>query len=167
MIARRIAGRLGGRPLVVALIGGVAIAAAVALPEPEPSLLALPPVWVESPLRLEPVVVSARAGHATRRRGRIRTGEAVRVELTAYCLRGTTRRGRYVRSGIVAADPRVFPLSRSIELFVAGAYYGRFLVDDTGKKIRGHHIDVWQPTCEAAVRFGHRMGTAVLLPRRR
>ncbi|GAC1513983.1 MAG: hypothetical protein NVS1B4_00600 [Gemmatimonadaceae bacterium] len=91
-------------------------------------------------------------------------GEPLRVELTAYCLRGTTRRGRYVRSGIVAADPHVFPLGRAVELFVDGIYYGRLLVDDTGAKINGIHLDIWQPTCEAAKRFGHRMGVAILRP---
>ena len=157
------------RPAALVALGGAAIAAVTLIPDRNGPALTLAPVYVESPLRLDGVVVrgaSERRRERRRPRQRAREGEPLRVELTAYCLRGTTRRGRYVRSGIVAGDPRVFPLSRSIELFVEGRYYGRFLVDDTGTKINGVHLDIWQPTCEAALRFGHRMGTAVLLPRR-
>jgi 3D (Asp-Asp-Asp) domain-containing protein len=87
------------------------------------------------------------------------------VQITAYCLRGTTRRGRYVRSGIVAADPRYFPLARYIELYAGREYLGRFLVDDTGLKIRGPIIDVWMPSCSDARVFGRQRGTAVLVAR--
>jgi len=80
-----------------------------------------------------------------------------------YCLQGTTRRGRYVRAGIVAADPRFFPLARYVELYVGRSYLGRFLVDDTGKRIRGPRIDVWTANCRDARRFGSQRGTAVLV----
>lgn len=92
-------------------------------------------------------------------------GEPVPVLVTAYCLSGTTRRGRYVRPGIVAADPHLFPLSRYIELYAGKKYLGRFLVDDTGSRIRGAHIDMWVPTCREAIIFGRQRGTAVLVPR--
>jgi 3D (Asp-Asp-Asp) domain-containing protein len=82
-----------------------------------------------------------------------------------YCLQGTTRRGRYVRAGIVAADPRFFPLARYIELYIGVRYLGRFLVDDTGKRIRGSRIDVWTASCREARRFGLQTGTAVLVHR--
>ena len=95
----------------------------------------------------------------------VRAGDPVPVVLTSYCLSGTTRRGRYVRAGIVAADPRLFPLSRYVELYVGSKYLGRFLVDDTGSNIRGARIDVWLPTCRESVIFGRQRGTAVLVPR--
>lgn len=95
----------------------------------------------------------------------LRAGEPVPVLVTAYCLSGTTRRGRYVRPGIVAADRKLFPLSRYIELYAGEKYLGRFLIDDTGGKIRGAHIDVWVPTCREATIFGRQHGTAMLLPR--
>jgi 3D (Asp-Asp-Asp) domain-containing protein len=82
-----------------------------------------------------------------------------------YCLQGTTRRGRYVRAGIVAADPRFFPLAKYIELYAGRKYLGRFLVDDTGKRIRGARIDVWTPSCREARLFGLQRGTAVLVHR--
>jgi 3D (Asp-Asp-Asp) domain-containing protein len=124
--------------------------------------LRFPPVVVTSPLRLAPVVVSGgelRIAHG--RYQRVRYGDPLPVLITQYCLRGTTRRGRYVRQGIVAADPHVFPLARYIELYVGTRYLGRFLVDDTGGRIKGRHIDLWTPDCRAARRFGLQHGTAV------
>jgi 3D (Asp-Asp-Asp) domain-containing protein len=123
------------------------------------------PVVVRSPLRLDGVVVrGAKKGWYLAMNGP-RYAEPVPVVLTSYCLRGTTRRGRYVRPGIIAADPSFFPLSRYVELYVGGRYYGRFLVDDTGRKIKGNRIDVWLPTCRESKVFGVKRGTAVLLPR--
>ena len=127
----------------------------------------LPPVVVQSPLLLPGAVVQG----AAKRWYRVayeppRYGDPVPVEITAYCLTKTqTRRGRYVRAGIVATDPKLFPLSRYLELYVGRRYMGRFLIDDTGLKIKGNKIDVWMPTCREARIFGRRKGTAVLVPR--
>ena len=127
-----------------------------------------PVVVVMAEPMLDPVVVRLPAKQPRRTPfTRARDGEPVPVEITAYCLSGTTRRGRWVRPGIVAADPRVFPLSRYIELFDGDHYLGKFLVDDTGLLIKGQHIDLWVPTCREAVRFGRVAGTAVLVPRKR
>lgn len=124
------------------------------------------PVVVEPPLQLPAVVVvGAKKSWFRDAAGPPPYGDPVPVRVTMYCLSGTTRRGRYVRPGIVAADPHFFPLSRYIELYVGREYLGRFLVDDTGKRIRGAHIDVWTPACHEARRFGVRRGTAVLVPR--
>lgn len=135
--------------------------------------LALPPLVASSPLKLPAVYV-----HAPRPRevaapkpvwklgmGRVPHGVSVPVQLTAYCLKGTTRRGRYVRPGIVAADPKLFPLAHYVEIYVGKRYLGRFLIDDTGGAIRGPIIDIWTPTCREAVLFGRRKGTAILVPR--
>ena len=124
------------------------------------------PVIVMSPLRLDGVVVrGANKGWYLASNTGPRYGEPVPVMLTSYCLRGTTRRGRYVRPGIIAADPKFFPMARYVELYVGRKYYGRFLVDDTGRKIKGNHIDVWLSTCNESKRFGVKRGTAVLMPR--
>lgn len=90
-------------------------------------------------------------------------GEPVDVSLTQYCLRGTTRRGRPVREGIVAADPRVFPLAHHVEIFVGKHFLGRFLVDDTGRNVKGPTLDIWNPNCREARRFGRQWGTARLI----
>jgi 3D (Asp-Asp-Asp) domain-containing protein len=96
---------------------------------------------------------------------RAQEGQPVRVSLTQYCLNGTTRRGQWVRPGIVAADPRVFPLARHVEVFLGGQYLGRFLVDDTGKNVIGNTLDIWTPNCREARRFGRQWGQAVLVAR--
>jgi 3D (Asp-Asp-Asp) domain-containing protein len=130
-----------------------------------------PPVARLKPIPVAPVTVDGVVVHGARkswyvgRHGPLHAGEPVPVVITAYCLSGTTRRGRYVRSGIIAADPRFFPLSRFVELYAGTRYLGRFLVDDTGSRIRGARIDVWMPTCREAVIFGRQRGTAVLVPR--
>src|SRR4051794_17885167 len=130
--------------------------------------LALSPVVVLSPMHLDgALVVGARRDWAVMLDGPLHYGDPVPVQITAYCLQGTTRRDRYVRQGIVAADPRLFPLGRYVELYVGRVYYGRFLVDDTGAKIRDGVLDIWTPTCRDARLFGRQHGTAVLVPRPR
>lgn len=156
------------------MAAGGAVAGALvmgALPEGDvaPPILAAPLVVYAAPM-LRPVVVrpASLARARARKRGRYeraRPGEAVRVVITAYCLKGETRRGRWTREGIVAADPRIFPLGRYVELFARGRYLGRFLVDDTGKNIKGARIDLWKATCGAAHNFGRAKGRAVLVPR--
>ncbi len=96
---------------------------------------------------------------------RAQAGEEIPVSLTQYCLKGTTRRGRFVRPGIVAADPRIFPLARYVEVFMGKRYIGRFLVDDTGGNVIGATLDIWTPSCRQARRFGRQHGRAVLVAR--
>ena len=120
---------------------------------------------VEGTLRLDGAMVrGAKRDWAKGRTAPVGYGEPVPVQLTAYCLQGTTRRDRYVRQGIVAADPRVFPLGRYVEVYIGRKYYGRFLVDDTGGVIKDAILDIWTPSCKDARRFGRRRGTAVLVP---
>jgi len=119
-------------------------------------------------MRLDGALVrGAKRDWAVGRTRALRTGEPVPVQLTAYCLQGLTRRDRLVREGIVAADPKLFPLGRYLELYIGRKYYGRFLVDDTGGKIREGILDIWTPSCREARRFGRRRGTAVLVARPR
>ena len=122
----------------------------------------MPPVVVVADYRMAPVVMRG----ATRTwwknaSGPARFGDPLPVGITMYCLQGKTRRDHYVRPGIVAADPRYFPLAQHIELYVGRKLLGRFLIDDTGEKIRGARIDVWTSDCAEARRFGIRRGTAV------
>ena len=120
------------------------------------------------PIRLEGALVRGAARNwAVDRKQPLRTGEPVPVQLTAYCLQGTTRRDQLVREGIVAADPKLFPLGRYVEVYIGRKYHGRFLVDDTGSRIRDGILDIWTPSCREARRFGRQRGTAVLVPRPR
>ncbi|MGB7208200.1 MAG: 3D domain-containing protein [Pyrinomonadaceae bacterium] len=81
---------------------------------------------------------------------------------TAYCLRGKTAMGHGVRSGLIAADPRVLRLGSRINLG-AGAYSGNYLVSDTGGKIKGRRLDIWMASCSEARRFGRRNVTVSML----
>ena len=163
---RRTIGIVSFATMAGLMIAGTATMRARA-PEPR-TPLALAPVVVLSPMHLDgALVVGARRDWAVKREGPLHYGDPVPVELTAYCLQGTTRRDRYVREGIVAADPHVFPLGRYVEVYVGRVYYGRFLVDDTGEKIRDGKLDIWTPICRDARLFGRQRGTAVLVPRPR
>ena len=92
-------------------------------------------------------------------------GVTIPVSLTQYCVQGETRRGRQTRHGIVAADPRIFPLARYVEVFLGQEYLGRYLVDDTGGNVLGATLDIWNPDCKEAARFGRHWGSAVLVAR--
>lgn len=122
----------------------------------------LPPVVVVADYQLPPAVVRG-VGRSWWKNasGPGRYGDPLPVSITMYCLEGTTRRGRRVRPGIAAADPRFFPLAQSIDLYVGREYLGQLLIDDTGTAVKGARIDVWTPDCARARRFGIRRGTAV------
>jgi 3D (Asp-Asp-Asp) domain-containing protein len=96
---------------------------------------------------------------------RAQDGVTIPVSLTQYCVQGETRRGRVTRHGIVAADPRIFPLARYVEVFLGEEYLGRYLVDDTGGNVLGATLDIWNPDCKEAARFGRHWGSAVLVAR--
>lgn len=96
---------------------------------------------------------------------RAENGVVIPVSLTQYCVQGETRRGRQTRHGIVAADPRIFPLARYVEVFRGNEYLGRYLVDDTGGNVLGATLDIWNPDCKEAARFGRHWGSAILVAR--
>ena len=96
---------------------------------------------------------------------RAQNGVMIPVSLTQYCVQGETRRGRQTRHGIVAADPRIFPLARYVEVFLGSEYLGRYLVDDTGGNVLGATLDIWNPDCREAARFGRHWGNAILVAR--
>ena len=96
---------------------------------------------------------------------RAENGVSIPISLTQYCVQGETRRGRQTRHGIVAADPRIFPLARYVEVFLGDEYLGRYLVDDTGGNVLGATLDIWNPDCREAARFGRHWGSATLVAR--
>lgn len=71
---------------------------------------------------------------------------------TAYSLRGKTASGEYVRSGIIAADPRILPIGTIVHIEGMGEY----IVKDTGGAIKGNRIDIWMPSTKQAMKFGKR-----------
>jgi 3D (Asp-Asp-Asp) domain-containing protein len=80
-------------------------------------------------------------------------------------VQGETRRGRQTRHGILAADPRIFPLARYVDVYLGTDYLGRYLVDDTGGNVLGATLDIWNPNCREARKFGRHWGSAVLIAR--
>jgi 3D (Asp-Asp-Asp) domain-containing protein len=161
-----------GAALALLCVGTAATVSVRPMRRAAPAIVAAPVVVIAAPpaapLRLEGALVRGAARDwAVGRKRPLRTGEPVPVQLTAYCLQGTTRRDNRVREGIVAADPKLFPLGRYVELYVGRRYHGRFLVDDTGGRIRDGILDIWTPSCRDARRFGRQRGTAVLVARPR
>jgi 3D (Asp-Asp-Asp) domain-containing protein len=166
---RRRLGRYASAMFVLVLAATLAAGALRVRAGLEPRLpLAYLPVVVTAPVRLDGALVlgASRDWHVARDVP-VRLGDPVPVELTAYCLKGLTRRDHYVREGIVASDPKVFPLGHYLEVYVGKTYYGRFLIDDTGGVIKGNKLDIWTPTCREARIFGRVKGTAVLVPKPR
>lgn len=138
------------------------------LPTDQPAPFRHQPVMVYADEMLPPVVVRARRMLPSLPKlsnifVRAPAGKPLTVSLTQYCLQGTTRRDHVVREGIVAADPRIFPLARHVEIFLGKQYLGRFLVDDTGGKVKGRTLDIWTPSCSDARSFGRQRGTATLV----
>jgi 3D (Asp-Asp-Asp) domain-containing protein len=84
---------------------------------------------------------------------RPRAATAMRIAATAYCQHGTTQAGTKARTGIVAADPRVFPVG-SVLRIVDGPSSGIYTVLDTGPAVKGRKIDIFIPDCARAEKFG-------------
>lgn len=160
------------RAVLAALIAAAFIKSGVVrLPKSQPAVFRHPPVVVYAEPMLPPIVVEAermlprlpKFPKLHNAFARARVGTPLQVSLTQYCLQGTTRRDHWVREGIVAADPRIFPLARYVEVFLGKHYLGRFLVDDTGGKVKGKTLDIWTPSCSEARNFGRQHGTATLV----
>ncbi len=84
---------------------------------------------------------------------------------TAYCLKGRTATGEYVRQGFVAADPKVLPLGTMVHI-EAGKYTGVYRVADTGGAIKGNKIDIYVPNYQEAKQFGRKRIKVKVLSRR-
>lgn len=75
------------------------------------------------------------------------------MKATAYCIPGgTTATGAAVRTGIIAVDPRVIPLGKSV--YVEG--YGSARALDTGGDIKGNWIDLYMNSTQEAISWGVR-----------
>src|SRR6266542_563850 len=88
-----------------------------------------------------------------------------RFEATANSVEGITAKGTHAREGIVAADPTILPLGSRIRVSGAGAYSGVYVVTDTGRRVRGRHIDVYLLNNAEAKRFGRKTVSVRVLSR--
>ncbi len=84
---------------------------------------------------------------------------------TAYSVKGKTAAGNHAADGIVAADPRILPLASRIRVDDAGQYSGTYVVTDTGRKVHGHHIDLFIADRVEAKRFGKKTVRVAILER--
>src|SRR5579862_8096113 len=78
------------------------------------------------------------------------------VQATAFCLHGTTAAGTVSHTGTAAADPTFLPMGTTIRLNDAGIYSGVYQITDTGRKVKGRHIDLRVASPSAAKKFGNR-----------
>ncbi|HYM24335.1 MAG TPA: 3D domain-containing protein [Vicinamibacterales bacterium] len=86
--------------------------------------------------------------------------------MTAYCQAGITRSGVYTHIGIVAADPRWLPVGSIVRIVDRTRLLsGSYTVMDTGSAIKGHHLDVFVPSCARARRIGRRLVRVVIVRR--
>jgi 3D (Asp-Asp-Asp) domain-containing protein len=82
---------------------------------------------------------------------------SVRMMASAYCDRGPTKSGVRAQIGVVAADVRRLPIGTRLRIVAPGEpYAGVYTVLDTGSKVKGHHLDIFMPSCSHARRFGKR-----------
>ena len=126
----------------------------------QPILAGIPasaePAAAGSPRKAKAVASEALASsNATETRNGMIPGGAQTYVATCYSLRGRTASGKMVAKGLIAADPKVLPLGSRVRL-EAGPYSGEYLVADTGRLIRGRHVDIWTPSTRDAMRFGRR-----------
>ena len=84
-----------------------------------------------------------------------------RIVVTGYCscplccgpnASGLTASGTKAQLGTMSADPAIFPFGT--QLNVPG--YGDGVVEDTGARVKGYHIDVWFPSHAKAKAWGTR-----------
>jgi 3D (Asp-Asp-Asp) domain-containing protein len=94
-------------------------------------------------------------------------GKDLKMHATAYAKHGRTASGTKARRGVIAADPRVLPLGSKVKVKGAGGYSGVYRVEDTGRRIRGHKIDVFIPSHREARKFGKRRVRVKVLKRAR
>lgn len=99
-------------------------------------------------ITLVPASFAGTPPHTTRHRWRT-------FLATAYCRSGETQSGTETRPGVAAADPHVLPTGSVVRVRGLGDRDQTFSVEDHG--VRGHHLDIFIRSCQAAKRFGRRL----------
>jgi rare lipoprotein A len=75
----------------------------------------------------------------------------------AYSIDGKTANGSRTCKGSVSADPNVLPLGSKIRVSDAGIYSGEYTVVDTGRRVKGHVIDIYVSSVGEAKEFGRKL----------
>ena len=79
-----------------------------------------------------------------------------RFMASAYSIGGKAASGSKSYKGTVSADPKVLPLGSKIRVRNAGIYSGEYTVVDTGRRVKGHLIDIDVSSVREAREFGKR-----------
>ncbi|MDL5377996.1 3D domain-containing protein [Exiguobacterium mexicanum] len=87
---------------------------------------------------------------------------------TPYCkgCSGVTALGWNVRAqkrNVIAVDPRVIPLGKKVQVYVAGKLMGTYTAADAGGAIKGNKIDILMYSQSAALKFGRKTVTVKVL----
>ena len=96
--------------------------------------------------------------------GFIPYNQELRMDVTAYCLKGTTSTGCEVREGICAGSPDWYGLTAVI-YDSDWEFVGYYEVKDTGgNEVRnGNTLDIWLPTYDECIEFGRKKDCHVFL----
>jgi 3D (Asp-Asp-Asp) domain-containing protein len=73
-------------------------------------------------------------------------------EVTCHTGKGVTALGRPSSRETVSVDPRVVPLGTRLVIDKVGPR----VAADTGGRIKGQRLDIWEPSADACTRFGRR-----------
>ena len=76
---------------------------------------------------------------------------------SAYSIGGKAASGSKSCKGTVSADPKILPLGSKIRVRNAGIYSGEYTVADTGRKVKGHAIDIYVSSVREAREFGKKL----------
>ena len=82
---------------------------------------------------------------------------------SAYSIEGKAAGGSKSYKGTVSADPKVLPLGSKIRVRNAGIYSGEYTVVDTGRKVKGHAIDIYVSSVREAREFGKKQVAVEIL----
>jgi N-acetylmuramoyl-L-alanine amidase len=82
------------------------------------------------------------------------------ASVSAYCITGVTRSGTYTRPGVVATDRSVIPQWTRMRI---DGLPGEYVSEDTGSAVIGAKVDVYMPSCQAAIQWGRQHRTIHLL----
>ncbi len=109
------------------------------------------PRTVARPSTVAPVARSVTVGPTVPAPVKTAVGQSLGVfVITCYDLAGRTASGAGTSLATVAVDPSVVPLGTGIDIQGVGVR----VAQDTGGAIRGHRLDLWEPSYAACMAWG-------------
>jgi 3D (Asp-Asp-Asp) domain-containing protein len=81
-------------------------------------------------------------------------GKYLTFRATAYSLTGKTFSGERTRHGVIAVDRKVLRIGTRVRIISPKSVAGIYTALDTGKRIRGHRLDIFMYSRSSARNFG-------------